>query len=191
MDDSNRDPDRNPARERAPAWLGRPRPPVATRRPLWAQFEAPSEPTSWVLNLALLIVLCVVAMALATAILRQWRPTPVAPEGMVVVPLNAEVAAVRSQATAAEGLEKEARLKAQREGDERRQAAVRQREADEEAALRRAELDARREREWRAYYKKPAYCDELQPTIDSVGCANDYIRARRAFDAQFTATARR
>ena len=191
MDDSNRDRDRNPARERAPTWLGKPRAPVATRRPLWAQFEAPSEPTSWVLNLALLIALCVVVMALATAILRQWRPIPVAPVGMVVVPLNAEVAAVRSQVAAAEGLEKEARLKAQQEGDERRRAAIKQREADEEAARRRAELDTRREREWRAYYKKPAYCDELQPTIDSVGCANDYIRARRVFDAQFTATARR
>ena len=191
MDDSNRDRDRNPARERAPALLGRPWPPVATRRPVWAQFEAPSEPTSWVLNLALLIVLCVVVMALATTMLRQWRPTPVAPVGTVVVPLNAEVAAIRSEVAAAEGLEKEARLKAQQEGDERRQAAIKQREADEESARRRAEFDARREREWRAYYKKPAYCDELQPTMDSVGCANDYIRARRVFDAQFTATARR
>ena len=75
--------------------------------------------------------------------------------------------------------------------DERRAAAIRAREAEEEAAARAAALSARWEREWQAYYKKPPQCEEVRPDLDSVGCANDYIRARRAFDEQFSASLRR
>jgi hypothetical protein len=183
MDESERG-DRN----REPNWVGKARP-MVSRRPVLARYEEPSEPTSWLFNLVLLIVLCVVLMAIATAGLRQWRPSPVA-SGVVEVTPNPERAAARSLLNASEELEKQARTKTQQEADLRREAAIKQREAEEEAARQTAAREARREREWQAYYKKPAYCDESRADIDSIGCANDYIRARREFDARFGAARR-
>jgi len=193
MDDSERDPYRKALREQQPDWLGRPRSGTTARRPLWPQFGDAGEPTHWLVNLALVVALCVVVMGVATAVLREWRPTaPVAAGPVnVVVPANAQAAAVRSDIAAAEELEKQARAKAQQEADERRAAAIRDRQAEEDAAARAAALNARWEREWKAYYKPPPYCDNRLPEVDSVGCANDYIRARRQFDEQFIAGARR
>jgi hypothetical protein len=190
MDDPERDRHRQALRQQPESFGARAA--ATVRRRVRQQAEEGSEPTSWVLNLILLIVLCVVVMAIATAALRQWRPAPLGPTlPTVVIPTNAERAAARSDASAAQDLEKEARIREQQLADQRRAEAMRQREAEEEAALRAAALNARREREWQAYYKKPPYCDDTRPDIDSVGCANDYIRARRAFDAQFTAGNRR
>jgi hypothetical protein len=132
-------------------------------------------------------------MAVATAGLRQWRPGPVG--GPTTTPItvaqNVDRAAIRTDLAITDELERRARATAAQLADERRQAAIRDREAEEEAAQRAAALEVRWDREWRAYYKKPAHCEESLPDVDSVGCANDYIRARRAFDEQFAAAARR
>ena len=193
MDESERDPYRKALREQQPDWLGRPRSGTTARRPLWPQFGDSSEPTHWLVNLALVVAFCVVVMAVATAALREWRPTAPVVVGPVnvVVPANAQAAAVRSDVAAAEQLERDARAKAQEVADQRRQTAIKEREAQEEAAARAAALSARWEREWKAYYKPPSYCDNRSPDVDSVGCANDYIRARRQFDEQFIAGNRR
>ena len=53
------------------------------------------------------------------------------------------------------------------------------------------ETELRRERDWQAFYKKPAWCDDALRDVDSVGCANDYIRSRREFDERFLAANRR
>lgn len=177
MDDTERD------RNRTPNWVGKPPPASTSRRPI-VLYAAPSEPTSWLLNLVLVVVLCVVIMAIATAALRQWRPSPVATP-LVVIAQNPQREAARSERTALDELEKQARVKAAQEAEQRRDAAIKARLAEEEAARRIVARETRRQTEWLAYYKKPAYCDELLPDVDSVGCANDYIRQRRTFDTQF------
>ena len=187
-DDTFHDRERGAGRDRAPDWRGKLRADAARRAPAWHLFETAANPGSWVLNLVLLIALCVIAMAIATAALRLWRPAAIEPANPVAVPQDPARAADQAQATIAESLEQQARAKAQQEADARRDAAVKQHEAEEETARRAAALDARREREWQATYKKPAHCDPALPNIDSVGCANDYIRARRQFDAQFNAS---
>ena len=190
-DDSFHDRERGAERDRAPDWRGKLRADAARRAPAWHLFEASATPGSWLLNLALLIALCVIVMAIATAALRLLRPAAVEPATPLAVPPNPARAADQAQATIAESLEQQARAKVQQEADARREAAVKQREAEEETVRRAAALEARREREWQATYKKPARCDPALPNIDSVGCANDYIRARRQFDAQFNASVRR
>jgi hypothetical protein len=160
--------------------------------PIW---DTPAEPTSWLINLILLVLLCVVVMAIATAGLRTWRQNHVETATTVdgaevsdpVLAVSPERAAARSLFAASEEIERQARLKAQHEADERRETLQRQRLAEEEATRRALALEARREREWQAFYKKPASCDNSLPEVDSVGCANDFIRQRRTFDEQFAA----
>jgi len=186
MDDAERD-------RRGPASFSsrQPRPQPVSRRITIPRWEVPSDPSGWLVNFILLVVLCVVLMGVAAAGLRQWRPNgPLTPSIIVAgAPLpkvlpSPERAAARSLAETTEALEREAREKAQREAEERREAAYKARLAEEEAARRAIALEARREREWNAYYKKPEICDQ---DTDSVNCANDFIRQRRAFDDQFAA----
>jgi hypothetical protein len=168
-----------------------------SRRIAIPRWEVPSDPTGWVINFVLLVALCVVLMGIAAAGLRQWRPNgPVTPsivEGGAPLPTvlpTPERAAARSLADTTEALEREAREKAQREAEDRREAASRARLAEEDATRRALVLEARRQREWQAYYKKPGTCDDTLPEVDSVSCANDYIRQRRAFEEQFSPKAR-
>jgi len=189
MDDADRD-----RRDPASFSARQARPQPVSRRIAIPRWEVPSDPTGWLLNFVLLVVLCVVLMGIAAAGLRQWRASgPVTPSIVVAgTPLpkvlpSPERAEARSLAETTEALEREAREKAQQEAEERRQAAYRARVADEEATRRAITLEARREREWRAFYKKPDICDQ---ETDSVNCANDFIRQRRAFDEQFAARAR-
>lgn len=198
MDDSARDKYRNALREREPQWLGRPRPapPSAYRRPFWPQFDSSAEPTSWVVGTLLIVAFCVTVMAIAGPVLRQWRPSTVTAgaNAPVLRPLTAPAlpaSAVPAAIGSLEEFDRRNRESAQREADQRREAAVKQRLADDEAARLAIDTEIRREREWLAYYKKPAWCDDALPNIDSVGCANDYIRARRAFDERFVAGNRR
>jgi hypothetical protein len=188
MDESER-------QRRSPSWGARPpkQQPVSKRIvvPIW---QESGDPSTWLLNLVLVVLLCVVVMALATAGLRSWASSRI--EGAtgndgsagLQGPLpSPERAAARSLAESTQEIEREARAKVQREADERLQAAVKQRTAEEEAARRTIALDARREREWQAFYKKPDFCDDAAPQNDSVGCANDFIRQRRTFDEQWAA----
>lgn len=188
MDESER-------QRRSPSWGARPpKPSPVSKRivvPIWQESV---EPTAWLFNLVLVVLLCVVVMALATAGLRSWAAARAeeagagAPTVIATGPVpSPERAAARSLFEATEEIERTARAKAQREADERLQAAVKQRTAEEEAARRTAAQDARREREWQAFYKKPDICDERLPQVDSVGCANDFIRQRRTFDEQWSA----
>jgi hypothetical protein len=174
-----------------------PKPQPVSRRIAIPRWEVPSDPSGWVINFLLLVALCVVLMGIAAAGLKQWRPNgPEAPsivEGGAPLPKvlpTPERAAARSLAETTEALENEARDKAQREAEERREAAYRARLAEEEATRRTLALEARRQREWQAYYKKPETCDGRVAEADSVSCANDYIRQRRTFDEQFSARAR-
>jgi len=169
----------------------KPRPQPVSRRIEIPRWEVPSDPTGWVVSFLLLVVLCVVLMAVAAAGLRQWRVNAPATPSIVVagtqlpnVLPSPERAAARSLADTTEALEREAREKAQREAEERHEAARKARLAEEEAARRSLALEARRDREWAAYYRKPDICDQES---DSVSCANDFIRQRRTFDEQFAA----
>jgi len=192
MDDAERD-------RRGPASFSarNARPQPVSRRIEIPRWERPNDPGGWAVNFALLVVLCIVLMGIAAAGLRQWRASsPITPsivEGGASLPKmlpSPERAAARSLAETTEALEREAREKAQREAEERREAAYRARVADEDAARRAIALEARRQREWLAFYKKPDICEETLPEIDSVSCANDFIRQRRAFEDQFTARMR-
>jgi hypothetical protein len=75
----------------------------------------------------------------------------------------------------------------------RAEEAERQRLADERAAAKRAEKNAildeqaRRERAWAKYYTKPARCDDQPSDETLVQCANEHIRAKRRFDAEYAA----
>jgi uncharacterized membrane protein YccC len=139
-----------------------------------------------VLSLAFVLLACFLAMAITSAALRQWRPGLSAAALNIVTPQTLQQAAISSPVERPIDREQAARLKAKEAEDATRREAIRQREVAEAAIRRTAEQEARREREWQAYYKKPSNCDEAQPTIDSVGCANDYIRARRSFDEKFS-----
>jgi hypothetical protein len=195
MDDLARDQYRNALRDRSPEWIGRPRPmPSAYRRPFWPRFEDANEPTSWVVGAVVIIIFCVVAMAIAKPILQQWRPAsvgvvPAALAAPVAVPVPTPASAPRF--VSLEDMERRNREAAQQLADQRREAATRQRLADENAARSALDLELRREREWQSYYKRPASCDTSLPNVDSIGCANDYIRARRTFDERFLASSRR
>jgi hypothetical protein len=202
MDESASDKHRNALRDREPEWLGRPRPgaPSPYRRPFWPQFESSSEPTSWLVGALLIVAFCITVMAVAGPILRQWRPSTVTPDVTAPMPraVGVPAPAAASAASAApvslgslEDFDRRNRETAQREADQRREAANKQRLAEEETARVAIDTELRREREWQAYYKKPSWCDDRLRDIDSVGCANDYIRARRAFDERFVAANRR
>ena len=198
MDDSAREKNRNALREREPQWLGRPRPAAASayRRPFWPQFDSSAEPTSWVVGALLIVAFCVTVMAIAGPVLRQWRPSTVtaganAPVLRPVVPPAQPASAAPAPLGSLEEFDRRNRESTQREADQRREAAIKQRLAEEEAARLAIDVEVRREREWQAFYKKPAWCDDALPAVDSVGCANDYIRARRAFDERFAGTIRR
>jgi hypothetical protein len=187
MDESER-------QRRSPSWGARPpKPQPVSRRivvPIWQESV---DPSSWLLNLVLVVLLCVVVMALATAGLRSWASSRT--EGAAGTEVGTtpgalpspERAAARSLAESTQEIEREARVKMQREADERLQAAIKQRTAEEEATRRTVALEARREREWQAFYKKPDICNDALPQVDSVGCANDFIRQRRTFDEQWSA----
>ncbi|HUP08193.1 MAG TPA: hypothetical protein VMU47_13620 [Caldimonas sp.] len=186
MDDAERD-------RRGPASFSarQSRPQPVSRRIAIPRWEVPSDPTGWLVNFILLVVLCTVLMGLAAAALRQWRSTAPSTPSVIVAgaPLpkvlpSPERAAARSLVETTEALEREAREKAQREAEERREAAYQARLAEEDAARRTLALEARREREWAAYYKRPDFCEQ---ETDSVNCANDFIRQRRAFEEQFAA----
>jgi hypothetical protein len=186
MDESER-------QRRSPSWGARPpKPQPVSKRivvPIWQESV---EPTTWLLNFILVVLLCVVVMAIASVGLRSWASTRTdgagpGPGVVAAGPLpTPERAAARSLLEATEEIERQARAKAQREADERLQAAVKQRAAEEEAARRAIATEQRREREWQAFYKKPDICDDRLPQVDSVGCANDFIRQRRAFDEQWS-----
>ena len=185
------------SRDLAPDWRSRSAStlPVAPRR--WAHFGYVSSPTTWLMNALIVVVFCTGLMALATTALRLWHSEllawalpvvglPVVPPSIVRAPTASAVAQPRS--TKADEFEQRLRLRDQQEADARRQAAIKQVQVEDDAIRRAAALEARREREWQAYYKRPADCDPLL-NIDSIGCANDYIRARRVFDAQFNSSA--
>ena len=193
--------DRDVMRDKAPSWQGRA---STTERALAPRFSGFQGSTGWLWNFAVLVALCAAVTALGTEVFRAWAPgifmsgsplSSLSPLPAVAPPSPVDQAAARIPARSAVAasleLEQLARQKAQEQNDQRRAAAVKQTETDEAAARRRTELDLRREREWRASYVKPPQCDESLPTVDSVGCANDYIRARRKFDEQFLAANRR
>jgi hypothetical protein len=69
----------------------------------------------------------------------------------------------------------------------------RQREASQLAASQQqaraaaADAAARKERAWSKYYQRPARC-ENQPSDETLTqCANEYIRAKRRFEAEYAA----
>lgn len=198
MDYSERDRSGSELQDGAPNWLRRSSAAAAPRRTWSSGYGHFSDSTSWLVNLALLVAFCAVVTGLATLFLREWHAgssfTTAAFNVLAPVPPASARAAdpVRPTPFAVNlELENQARLKTQQEADLRRKAAVQQTLAEEEAVRRRAALEARREIAWRAAYVKPPQCDEAQPTNDSIGCANDYIRARRKFDEQFLAASRR
>jgi hypothetical protein len=45
----------------------------------------------------------------------------------------------------------------------------------------------RRERAWAKYYKRPALCDDQPSNETMMKCANEHIRAKRQFDADYDA----
>ena len=45
----------------------------------------------------------------------------------------------------------------------------------------------RRERAWSKYYKRPALCDDQPSNETMMKCANEHIRAKRQFDADYEA----
>jgi hypothetical protein len=192
MDDAERD-RRDPA-----SFAARQRAKPVSRRIEIPRWERAGDPGGWFINFVALVCLCVVLMGIAAAGLRQWRLsgplTPSIVEGGAPLPKvlpSPERFEARSLAETTEAIERDARDKAKRESDERREAATRTRLAEEEAARRAIAVEARRERDWLAFYKKPETCDESLGEIDSVSCANDYIRQRRAFDEQFAARNRK
>lgn len=204
MDYSERDRTRDETGGRASNWLGLQGGERPGGRSFLPRFISGYGGGGWLVNIALLVIFCGITAAIGTEIFREWRPgifLPGSPlsglsplPAVVPKPRDLQASGVtpgRSALAMNMELEMQARRKAQEENEQRRAAAVKQNDADEAAARRRAELEARREREWRASYVKPAHCDESLPTVDSIGCANDYIRARRKFDEQFLASTRR
>lgn len=92
----------------------------------------------------------------------------------------------RAGAAAAQAA-RDAKLSAdQREAARQAQAASVQ-QAAERARLQAAEEAARRETAWKAYYRKPAACDEARGGGWSVECANDFMRAKKRFDDLYDA----
>jgi hypothetical protein len=191
MDDVDAERSRTALRERAPDWRGKPLSRRAPeRRGIWPVFETSSEPTSWLFNLVLLVALCVLAMAIVSAALRQWRPGLDTTASNVVTSRSLQSAAAAASPAPLQPFDELTRSKAEQQANQRRRDAVQQHEKEEAERRRIADREARREREWSATYKKPPECEDSQPTIDSVGCANDYVRARRAFDERFASTNR-
>src|SRR4051794_18899056 len=99
MDDVDSDRSRKAMRERAPDWRGKPASDAAaSRRPVWPSFDAPAAPTSWAVNLLLVLALCVLAMAIASAALKQWRQGVNVAAANVVTPQSLQAAALASSA---------------------------------------------------------------------------------------------
>lgn len=77
------------------------------------------------------------------------------------------------QAHPAESRQREAAVETQREPD-----------AGQYAAQLAAQ---RKERAWASFYSKPAACDDIPTKATLVECANDFIRAKRRFEAWYAA----
>ncbi len=86
---------------------------------------------------------------------------------------------LREQAEALQERQRQAELVRQQEVQAQAQARLARQEA-----LRAAQAEAQRKAAaWAAFYKAPAHCAE----VATVECANDYIRARKAFEARYRA----
>jgi hypothetical protein len=79
----------------------------------------------------------------------------------------------------------------QAQAEQQRMAEARERAAHEEAerkaeASRQAAAE-RKERAWAMYYSRPAQCDDNPTRQTMIECANQYIRAKREFEAIWSA----
>lgn len=97
---------------------------------------------------------------------------------------EAEAKRMVQKALDADGAQR--RASAQADAAKREADTERQRREAEAEATRVAEAD-RRELAWTRFYKKPAACDEGRGGAWTVECANDYIRARKRFAAEYDA----
>jgi hypothetical protein len=126
---------------------------------------------TWVMCLLLLVII-------GTAVIR-WRAPPV----VKPVPVSDD-ALEESQRQArqreAEALQAQQQALIDRRAAEMRAFSERQRlEAESNRAA--AETNERKARAWAKFYRSPAGCDAAA----TVECANDRIRARRVFEAEF------
>jgi hypothetical protein len=64
------------------------------------------------------------------------------------------------------------------------EAEMRQR-ARENAAQEAIEAERRKERAWQRFYQRPEFCADNPTAAQMVLCANDHIRARRAFEERY------
>ncbi len=64
------------------------------------------------------------------------------------------------------------------------EAEMRQR-ARENAAQEAVEAERRKERAWQRFYQRPEFCADNPTAAQMVLCANDHIRARRAFEERY------
>lgn len=125
-------------------------------------------------------VSCLLLLGVIGTVVTRWRAPP------VVKPVPVSDYALQESRRLAQQLEAEAALQAQqqalidRRAAEMRAFAERQRvEAETHRAAH--EADERKARAWAKFYRSPAGCDAAA----TVECANDRIRARRVFEAEF------
>jgi hypothetical protein len=121
---------------------------------------------------------CLLAMGVA-----HWRAEAAAERLL----RSRQEAAARAQAAAAQAQQEVAARQANREAELRRQDALRTqaiierwRAEDEQLRAHKAEAE-RKDRAWAKFYRRSPVC-EAAATIE---CANDYIRAKRAFEERY------
>jgi len=130
------------------------------------------------LQIAIGVALGIIAAAAVIWGYQEWR-LRVAAEQLKQT-LQAQAAALRAEQVRSE----EAAYRA-------RQAAIQQAAKQQRAteAAKRAVFDERERKEqaWDRFYQKPRHCDETTGGSWTVDCANQFIRAKRAFEEKYAA----
>ncbi len=140
---------------------------------------------SFPVQIAMGVAAGIVFAAAVVLAFNEWRTRAAAEEAARVF----QQLATEQQRRQAAQAEAAARANAQREAvaRERRQAIANQQRTVEN--WKRSELDARnrKEKAWERFYRKPPRCDEALGGSWTVDCANEYIRAKRAFQERYDA----
>jgi len=161
-------------------------PDTPVREASMASWDQQQATTVW--KIALGVCFGIVAAGLIAFGARLWM----AQYAMQQITQQANDMVARQQAIVQTGIERNRAAQAERDriaaerAEATRQLTAQRQRADAEA--RQASIDeaTRREAAWAKFYRKPAMCDNPPSNEALVECANQHIRAKRAFEAAYS-----
>ena len=153
-------------------------PRISKRRRGWESFSVPLP-----LQFAIAVIIGVLVATAIAAVYVRWSSRSATEANARATAAEIERIARENQQQLEAAQQAAAQRQRQAEAEERARAEkIREQQRLTEESQRSAVGDAeRKEKAWAAYYRKPPKCNDAA----TIECANHYIRARRAFEAQY------